>query len=131
MTQADRQTDRQTHVQRSRLTAALLAAVAGLGPTGLAAAMTVNTDSWNCPWSGTTNWQGVGAVASTAASSCAVVTTVQLSYQYGGNWYANSYKYGSTYVSDSTGLAISEAFTRHQTGVAGYGWGQEEYTWIP
>ncbi|GIW12756.1 MAG: hypothetical protein KatS3mg062_0195 [Tepidiforma sp.] len=97
----------------------------------LVSATTVNTDSWSCPWSGATNWQGYAAFASTAAASCAVVTAVQLSYDYNGNWYANSYKFGSTYVSDSTGYAISEAFTRHQIGVSGYGWGQEEYTWLP
>ncbi len=95
-----------------------------------AAATTVNTDSWNCPWSGNTAWQGYGAVASTAGSSCAVATSVQLSYEYNGTWYARSYKIGPSYVSDSIGLAISEAFTRHQVGVAGYGWGQEEYTWL-
>lgn len=54
----------------------------------------------------------------------------QLDYYFGGSWQSRSYAYGSTYVSDSVASA-SEVFSRHQIGVSGHGWGQEEYTWVP
>jgi hypothetical protein len=109
----------------------VLATIVALAVVASAAAMTVNTDSWSCTWTASTNWQGSGAVSTTSASPCAVTTAVQLSYLYGGSWYFRSYVYGSTYTSDAVTLPVSEVFSRHQIGVAGFGWGQEEYTWVP
>jgi len=113
-----------------RLGISVVGAVSALVIVGAVAAMTVNTDSWNCGWSASTNWSGSGAVSTTAADSCAAASAVQMDYYAGGSWHSRSYVYGSTYASDSVG-STTEVFSRHQIGVTGHGWGQEEYTWVP
>jgi hypothetical protein len=120
-----------THIYMLRRAAAVLVSLfATLALASSALAMTIQTDSNNCGWIGTTNWSGSGAISTTQSSSCASNVRVQMDYELGGSWYFKASQYGTTYISDSV-ASTTEVFTEHQIAAVGDSWGQIDWTWVP
>ena len=116
------------------LLTACAGAILALTAVGLASANGFSTDSWGCPWSGSTSFPGMfnGYAVTDGAVDCAPSMGVQLDWQdvNDGTWHVESWNWEY----DEASITVYEAEAlegSHQVYVTGHGYGQIEYTHEP